>query len=143
MKRTLSLTLATVVAVLLAGCGQERLRSEAASRSSLTIESTVLPSRGGGFYTEGALVEVTLRSAGGHRIATKRAEEGRPIVFRGLDPGRYTVEPGLRPCDGNCGLLDPRTDTCTDQVDVPGTRVLTVRFVTLQGCTVESGRTRG
>ncbi len=124
-----------LASLLAAGCGNQLSGSEAPT-TSLTVRSTVSPAPDGGLYTEGALVEVKLLAPVGLSVGTKRDSPGRPLVFRHLSPGTYTVLPGLRPCDGNCGYLDARTDTCRGTVWVPQNSVVDVRFTISRGCTV-------
>jgi hypothetical protein len=44
-----------------------------------------------------------------------------------------------RPCDGNCGYLDPPADQCDVPFDVAAKRVITapVRLTPGEGCTIE------
>jgi hypothetical protein len=38
--------------------------------------------------------------------------------LRRVPPGRYTLTSFMRPCDGNCSLLDPPVDRCSGAVRV-------------------------
>jgi hypothetical protein len=53
-----------------------------------------------------------------------------------LAPGRYVVTSYQRPCDGNCGYLDPPTDRCRTTVTLAADDdiVLNVEFAPGQGC---------
>ena len=58
-----------------------------------------------------------------------------------ISPGRYRFVSEELPCDGNCGLLDPGTDGCSEEFVVESGKQLTAT-VTLrptQGCTIEFG----
>lgn len=100
----------------------------------VTIEHTYEPAPSGPLYTEGALSEVVVTDAAGSS-RTLRGDFDAPIVFEGLEPGDYVVQPGLRPCSGNCeASLDPRTDTCSVAISVPAVRTVRVRYVPTQPC---------
>ncbi len=111
------------------------------SQGLLTLTTTYRPGHRGAMYAEGALVEVILRDADGEQVGVRTAEPEAPIVFRDLEPGRYVLDAGLRPCDGNCDYLDPRVDTCTRAVDVVGRVEVRVDFVVTAGCRVHLPRT--
>ena len=61
-----------------------------------------------------------------------------PVVDVDLEPGLYNVESYQQPCDGNCDLLDPATDTCDQTLDIAeGDHIyLTVAFAPGSGCTI-------
>jgi hypothetical protein len=138
---------ALVVAAPLVACGASSPGLRAATThtgsSSLTVATAVSPRADGKMYVEGALAEVRLRAADGRVIATKRADPGRLIVFHGLPSGRYTVEPALRPCEGSCAALDPRTDACRGAVPVSGHATVVVRFTVESPCVVAPVRAPG
>jgi hypothetical protein len=138
---------ALVVAAPLVACGASSPGLRAATThtgsSSLTVATAVSPRADGKMYVEGALAEVRLRAADGRVVGTKRADPGRLIVFHGLPSGRYTVEPGLRPCEGSCAALDPRTDACRAVVPVRGHTTFVVRFTVESPCVVEPVRAPG
>jgi hypothetical protein len=79
------------------------------------------------------------RDADGHVVA-ERAFSGvrpnRPAIDVRLAPGRYVVTSYQRPCDGNCGYLDPPTDRCRTTVTLAADDdiVLNVEFAPGQGC---------
>jgi hypothetical protein len=147
MRHRLALPAAVLAAAALltaCGAGSTGLRSSTGLRvatghtgsASLTVVTSLSPRADGAMYTEGALAEVRLRGPDGRVVATQRDEPGRGIMFRGLADGRYTVEPALRPCDGNCSLLDPRTDGCRKVVPVSGETGISVRFVVSEPCVI-------
>ena len=55
-----------------------------------------------------------------------------------LDPGAYRLVSFQRPCDGNCGIVDPPTDRCSGDIDAKAdARVeATVRLSPGDGCTI-------
>jgi hypothetical protein len=73
---------------------------------------------GGGLYTEGSrsYIRVSGRSGGGDAFGYFVKRESDPVFSKVLAPGRYTVESWQRPCDGNCGYLDPPTDRCRQTI---------------------------
>jgi zinc D-Ala-D-Ala dipeptidase len=84
---------------------------------------------GTSLYVEGSLSYVRVRDARGAVVVRKRLQhKPRFGVRRKLRPGRYRVVSYQRPCDGNCGFLDPPTDRCSRRMRIlPGglTRVKT------------------
>ena len=51
------------------------------------------------------------------------------LRFEHLRSGTYTLEPALRPCDGNCGQLDPRAAECAFPVKKVGATSVRLRVV--------------
>jgi hypothetical protein len=90
-------------------------------------------------YIEGQVSYLIVRDADGHILA-ERAFSGvrpnRPAIDVRLAPGRYVVTSYQRPCDGNCGYLDPPTDRCRTTVTLAADDdvVLNVEFAPGQGC---------
>jgi hypothetical protein len=78
-------------------------------------------------FTEGAVPEVRLTAPDGTGLSPEK-DHVDDAVFSGLDAGRYQVQAALRPCDGNCGYLDPPTLTCEAAVVVKADRSVTVRW---------------
>ena len=50
-----------------------------------------------------------------------------------LDPGTYRLESYQRPCDANCGFLDPPTDQCSTTFEINPERQATVRVTVTPG----------
>jgi hypothetical protein len=119
---------ALVLAVAPAGAGRPT------QRGTLTLSHRVDPS--GGVYTEGSVSYLHLRH--GDRVVFRRSRSG-PIKAR-LHPraGLYRIVSFQRPCDGNCELLDPPTDRCSERVRVYAGESSRVRAVTRpgRGCTI-------
>jgi D-alanyl-D-alanine dipeptidase len=91
-----------------------------------------------GVYIEGSIAFVRVRDAGGKQVVRRRTASARFHMFRKLPPGRYRVISYQRPCDGNCGLLDPPADRCARRVRILSGGLTRVR-VTLRpyrGCTM-------
>jgi hypothetical protein len=132
-----------VLLLVLSGCGAAGApvpRSPGPSAVTGTVTGTLIVTTttrpGGPVFIEGALPEVRLRDGAGAVVGVELAPSHGPIAFRDLPAGHYTLEPALRPCDGNCGHLDGRTNGCRHPLEV--TRDLTVRVVFRigHGCTV-------
>lgn len=70
-------------------------------------------------FIEGAVTELALVTRKGSTQATKRAGMTVPVLLGSVDPGRYTLRAAVRPCDGNCGDLDPPAFRCRGPVVVP------------------------
>ena len=90
-------------------------------------------------YIEGQVSYLIVRDEDG-RIVAERAFSGlrpnRAAIDARLAPGRYVVTSYQRPCDGNCGYLDPPTDRCRTTVTLATDDdvILTVEFAPGQGC---------
>jgi D-alanyl-D-alanine dipeptidase len=91
-----------------------------------------------GLYTEGAVSYVRVRGRSGAVVVRRRVHRPRFRMQRLLPPGRYRVISYQRPCDGNCGLLDPPTDRCAQPVRVfsGGLTEVAVRVRPGRGCTM-------
>lgn len=109
MARLLPLLL--LVPVALSGCGEP----EGAGRLQVDKVLSGAPS-----YMEGSLTEVTLRDEDGRTVAEARQREpgGSPILARTLPAGDYELSARERPCQGNCGILDPPGPRCELDLEV-------------------------
>jgi hypothetical protein len=90
-------------------------------------------------YIEGQVSYLVVRDEDGNVVVEQeftRSRPNRPAVDVQLAPGRYIVTSYQRPCDGNCGYLDPPTDRCKTTITLaPDDIVLmTVEFAPGQGC---------
>ena len=79
--------------------------------SERQLESNVI-------YTEGYVSFLRVREAGSGDAAVKRRFNRKVRLRAELPAGRYRVIRFIRPCDGNCGFLDPRTERCSAPVEV-------------------------
>jgi len=112
-----SALIAGAVATLLAvgACAQSSADDpKAEENGSILLTADYKAGDNGVLYIEGAVAEVIVRDAAGQEIS--RGSGIDPLRFTVPAPGLYTIQPALRPCDGNCGYLDPRTDSCTTTV---------------------------
>lgn len=62
-------------------------------------------------YVEGSIGYVRIQSRAGRTLAEKTFRTSSELRFA-LMPGTYRLVSFQRPCDGNCGYLDPPTDRC-------------------------------
>lgn len=104
---------------------------------TLTVQTTYSPSPDGGMYIEGVLAQITLVAADGTVVDRQIKAPGEPITFTDLEAGEYEVRAALRPCDGNCGYLDPPTDGCRSALDVRADMEMRVDFIVGRHCSVE------
>jgi hypothetical protein len=102
--------------------------------ASLQVQHVLDPSAG--VYVEGSIWHLRVVSSTGDGVLDTDLKNDH--VSLQIAPGRYRLESYERPCDGNCGLLDPPTDACTGSVTAKAGAMVTVR-VTLKparGCTI-------
>jgi hypothetical protein len=93
-------------------------------------------------YTEGQISFLIVRDSSGKEVAAREFQAINPIfpaLQVDLPAGRYQVESYQRPCEGNCGSLDPPADRCEAEVNLrAGQSVfLTAEFAPGRGCALE------
>lgn len=109
------ITAAVATLLFVGGCAQSSADdAEAQETGSILLTADYMAGDDGALYIEGAVAEVIVRDAEGQEIS--RESGVTPLQFTLPAPGLYTIEPALRPCAGNCGYLDPRTDSCSATV---------------------------
>jgi hypothetical protein len=87
-------------------------------------------------YVEGSIWHLRVVGSAGDAVLDRDLKNDR--VSLKIPAGRYRLESYERPCDGNCGYLDPPTDNCSGIVTAEAGATVTVR-VTLKpakGCTI-------
>jgi D-Ala-D-Ala dipeptidase-like protein/beta-lactamase family protein len=87
-----------------------------AAPGTLDVRESIDRSRG--VYVEGSISYVRVRTSRGKRVSARRVRKPRFRMRRQLAPGRYRVISYQRPCEGNCGRLDPPTDRCARRVRI-------------------------
>lgn len=89
----------------------------------------------GPMYFEGAIEFYRLLSEGKKVRDDSRIPKSASVE---LDPGSYELVSYVRPCDGNCDLLDPPRDECRATFSIkPGQTLYAVRQQTSTGaCTL-------
>jgi len=144
MRRTPA-ALGTAIALLLSAtaCGADVPGPAAVEgpdpTSTLTIESSWRPGEGGVMYIEGSVSEYTLTDADGDEIDPDSDDQGKDPVYTGLEDGTYTLHAAQRPCDGNCGYLDPPTDQCEQHITVDADLTVQVAFRVAEPCRITVG----
>jgi hypothetical protein len=127
-----------VVAVLLglAACDGDTASDTGSDDGTVKVTTTYRAGESGELYIEGAMVDIVLRDAAGEVVGHESAVPGKPITFADLPTGTYVIAPALRPCAGNCGWLDARTDECRDSVEVDGSLRVHVTLQVGVPCTI-------
>jgi hypothetical protein len=137
MTREPRAVLAAAAALVMSACGAGSDRptpdSGPAPGHAFTVHTHLRPGAHGAMFFEGALPEIRLVSADG-RTFTPVHDHATTAVFRDLPAGRYHLSAALRPCDGNCGYLDPATGACGTVVRVPVDSAATVSWRVGEHC---------
>jgi hypothetical protein len=136
--------LLVVMAWLFGGCagsGSDRAEApewspEPVAANTLLVTTTFDRGNPWIVYREGARAELILRDDAGEVVERRVVRPGRSVEFHELPVGEYRLEPALRPCDGNCGYLDPRLDDCGGTVKATGSVQVRVDFVVRSSCTL-------
>jgi hypothetical protein len=95
---------------------------------------------GGSLYIEGSYsyvrVEQDEKTVVQVRLKGRKTLETTVL----LEPGSYRLVSFQRPCDGNCGYLDPPTDECSRGIEAKagGLVEATVRLSPGEGCTIDA-----
>jgi hypothetical protein len=126
-----------IAALATAGCGGQA-KPRSAQAATLHVRQELI---GRGMYTEGSYSYVRVERDGDKVVQVRLSDERTPRATVRLDPGSYRLVSFQRPCDGNCGILDPPMDQCTKTVEVEADADIAV-LVSLspgQGCEIEEG----
>jgi hypothetical protein len=89
-------------------------------------------------YIEGSIGYVRIENHAGRRLSQKTFRNTAELRFA-LLPGSYRLVSFQRPCDGNCGYLDPPTDRCARVFRVRAHESVSARVLVSpgSGCTIE------
>ena len=91
----------------------------AAGQARGTLDYTRILDASRGVYIEGSISYLRVHDRRGVLVLERRSGPGaRFRVRRALAAGRYRVTSFERPCDGNCGLLDPPAERCSRRVEI-------------------------
>jgi hypothetical protein len=132
----------TILIAILAGCravggGGSPVETPTPTPAPAVIEFSTM--QDGCCWTEGALSYATLD--GPTRVEELPLEDrvdrdfdmNKPMVIGvrkvTITPGHYTLTVWQRPCDGNCGYLDPPTGQATAEFDVTAGQELSIRIL--------------
>jgi len=105
--------------------------------SELVIRTKIVTS--GRLYVEGALTYVSVSDGQGRVLTTRRIDKRVTLL---LGVGRFRLRSWVRPCDGNCSVLDPPTDRCGRAFRLaPGRKlVATIRVQAAHPCVISFRR---
>jgi hypothetical protein len=106
MMRVSLLVLLAFFTALLAGCGGYQ-----AGEDAVVVRIQEEYDQSGGLYFEGSYSYVRVERLDGEKLLQDRLDDRLTARLR-LDPGTYRFASFQRPCEGNCGSLDPPTDEC-------------------------------
>jgi D-alanyl-D-alanine dipeptidase len=125
---------ATLAALLCCAAALVWPAAAPAARGTLDYRQTFDTSRG--MYIEGAFSYVRVSDARGRVVLERAYQRGRFRLRHPLPAGRYRVRSFQRPCDGNCGTLDPPMDSCSRRLRVlpRGRTVVRVSVRPGRGC---------
>lgn len=98
------LVLLAFFTALLAGCGGYQPGEDA-----VVVRIQEEYDQSGGLYFEGSYSYVRVERLDGEKLLQERLDDRLTARLR-LDPGTYRIASLQRPCEGNCGSLDPPTD---------------------------------
>jgi hypothetical protein len=107
--------------LVVAGCAEERAGTPAPAADGATGRLVVHKALAGSpVFIEGSLTRLRITAPDGRRIdaGPTGTSLGAPLFERALPAGAYTVRAVERPCDGNCGYLDPPVPSTRCSVDV-------------------------
>jgi hypothetical protein len=136
------------VSIVVAACGGTETTGPADTRPQgpATVRVEQLYDTSDGMYVEGAYSYVRIEDTNGNELVEKRLDDsdgGDDVTLvstttLSLDPGTYRLVSYQRPCDGNCGYLDPPADRCAREITVePGTPLeVTINVRPAEGCAI-------
>jgi hypothetical protein len=120
-----------LLALLAAACGGTH--HSAKGPAKLIVAQTVIFS--GAVPIEGAYSYVRIEDQSGHKATEQRVQSERNVVIP-LDPGSYRLVSYQRTCDGNCGSLDPASDSCSSGFTADGPVSARIHVTYGSGCTI-------
>ena len=110
--------------------------SGGAKPAQLRVVQIQLP---GSFYIEGSYSYIRIERPDGRKVLQRRLPaRRRPTLTVSLRAGSYRLVSWQRPCDGNCGYLDPPTDRCARGFTLKRGQLLkaTIRLKAGSGCRI-------
>jgi hypothetical protein len=130
-----------LTALLVTGCGADDGEPAVAIDSAASVTLTVSPSLAGPriYYTEGAVQELRLLASDGSEMPPDGDSAQDSTTWSDLAQGDYALKAAIRPCDGNCGYLDPPTDQCEQHLSINRDTEVTVEFRYGHGCRIKLG----
>ena len=104
------------------------LSAGAAAKAAKPVLRVTQEFVGSQFYIEGSVGYVRIRSRAGRLVASNTFAGGRKELRFRLRPGVYRMVSFQRPCDGNCGYLDPPTDRCSRPIRIRRMKSVSARI---------------
>src|SRR4051812_45532021 len=136
--KLLGLTIVTGLTLAIAGVARSPASAEPAPDGTLIVREHQLPSDG--MYFEGYISFLRVRGSSGEVVVHRRFDVGdsRVRLRASLAAGPYTVTRFIRPCDGNCGYLDPPTERCRHDlvIEPDGSTLAVARTRTGHACEI-------
>jgi hypothetical protein len=136
--RLLLAALGVLFAVLvLAGCGGSQPAPRSADPAKLHVRQECVA---GSLYIEGSYSYVRVEQDEKKVVQVRLKGRKTLETTVRLEPGSYRLVSFQRPCDGNCGYLDPPTDECSGGIEAKagGLVEATVRLSPGEGCTIDA-----
>jgi hypothetical protein len=97
------------LAMLVAACGRAHKTAKPGA-TKLVVQQIV--NHGSPIPIEGSYSYVRIEDGDGHKVTEERLSSHGDAAIQ-LDPGSYRLVSYQRTCDGNCGNLDPPSDSCS------------------------------
>jgi hypothetical protein len=123
-----------VAATVLVACSTGDTGGPLGPDPGATVSVHAAVGTGPRFY-EGALPEIRLVAADG-TVLRPRKDHAGTADFPGVSTGHYRLRASLRPCDGNCGYLDPPVLTCSAPIRVDRDATFRVTWTRTRPCRV-------
>jgi hypothetical protein len=120
------------LALLATACGGTHHSAPSGAAKLIVVQTVKF---GGAVPSEGAYSYVRVEDGGGNKVTEQRVQSGRSLDIP-LDPGSYRLVSYQRTCDGNCGNLDPASDSCSGGFTANGTVSARIRVIYGGGCTI-------
>ena len=105
-----------LLALMTVACGQDQPAAVENGRLVLTKSLHGAP-----LFMEGSLTHVRIVRDDGTPVVDRvrrREQAGSPLFDERLPSGSYSLETVERPCDGNCGYLDPPVESTRCEISV-------------------------
>jgi hypothetical protein len=135
--RKASLLVLALAMVTISGCGEAETPQAAPPLTTLSVLQVLDTS--GALYIEGSLGYIRLVDSTGSTVFEQQLDPERLALSKGVPSGEYVLQSWQRPCDGNCGYLDPPTDRCDAKLNLAagGDVRVTITLRPAEGCDIK------